>query len=232
MSKKEVFLRKALCNILRYACLMLGFFLIGFSAIMIVKSGLGAAPWDVFHTGLTNVFPITMGTASIGAGVIFIIISSILGVKPYIGTILNMIFIGIFMDLTIYWGIFSVPDTLAMRIVLLVVGTFINALGAAIYFSANLKYGPRDSLMMAINKKTGMSIKKARTILEVSAIIGGWLMGGVFGLGTVFYALATGTFLVICMRLTNIIKKIIFSKILWINFFILMIKSKKNTIIK
>lgn len=191
-------MRKALYHILRYTVLMIGFALIGFSAVMMVKSGLGAAPWDVFHTGLTNVLPVTLGQASIGAGVVFIIVAFIMGVKPYIGTILNMIFIGIFMDLTIYLNIFpAIPESLLMRIVYLVLGTFICSIGAAVYFSANLQYGPRDSLMMAINKRTPLSIRSARTILEIAAVFFGWLMGGVFGLGTIFFALTTGSFLLL-----------------------------------
>jgi len=196
MLKKEDLAKKMLYYVVLYALLLSGFFLMAMGSIIRVYSALGVAPWDVLHTGLANHLPITIGQASIGLGGVLIVISLFLGVKPYIGTILNMIFIGTFMDMIVKWGWFQpVPDSLALRIIFVVLGSVFTAIGSAIYFSTNLKYGPRDSLMMGIRNHTGWSVGVTRTVMEVSVILIGWAMGGMFGLGTIFYSLTIGWFL-------------------------------------
>lgn len=213
MLKKEDLAKKTLYYIVLYALLLSGFFLMAMGSIIRVYSALGVAPWDVLHTGLANHLPITIGQASIGLGGVLILVSLLLGVRPYIGTILNMIFIGTFMDMIIRWGWFQpVPDSLALRIIFVFCGSVFTAIGSAIYFSTNLKYGPRDSLMMAIRKHSGWGVGVTRTVMEVTVVLIGWSMGGMFGFGTIFYSLTIGWFLQFFIFLVSRIKKASFIK--------------------
>jgi len=213
MLKKEDLAQKTFYYIVLYALLLSGFFLMAMGSIIRVYSALGVAPWDVLHTGLANHLPITIGQASIYLGGVLILVSLLLGVKPYIGTILNMIFIGTFMDMIVKWGWFQpVPDSLTLRIIFVVLGSVFTAIGSAIYFSTNLKYGPRDSLMMGIRNHTGWSVGLTRTIMEITVILIGWALGGMFGLGTIFYSLTIGWFLQFFIFRINLIKRASFIK--------------------
>lgn len=208
MYSNNRFLKKAVYYILLYASLFIAFFIMAFAAVLSLKTNLGISPWNVFHTGLINYLPITFGQANIFTGAALIIISCFLGVRPYIATFLNMIFIGSFIDLVYDWGVFLlIPDHYLVRMLILVLSVFLTAFGSAMYFAANLKYGPRDGLMMGLCKKTGVRVGVIRTIIEVSVVIIGWLMGGMFGVGTIIYSLTIGFFLELSMHVFNRIKK-------------------------
>ena len=191
-----------------YASLFLGFFVMAIGNVLSLRTNLGISPWNVFHTGLMNYIPITFGQASILTGAVIITISIFLGVKPYIGTFLNMIFIGVFIDIVNTWSIFDyVPDNLIIRLFLFLFSVYLLGIGSALYFSANLKYGPRDGLMMGICKKTGIRVGIVRTSLEVLIVILGWIMGGMFGIGTIIHSLTVGFFLEINLSIVKRFKR-------------------------
>jgi len=170
--------------------LLLGFLTCGFGIASMVKAHLGLGPWDIFHQGMHIVFGISMGTATVLAGAAVLLAWIPFRQKPGLGTILNMLLIGPSVDFALY--VLPDPSLMAVRISMLLIGLPLMALGTAMYLSTQLGAGPRDGLMLAISRKFNISIRLARTMIECSAFFGGWLMGGTFGVGSVYFALLIG----------------------------------------
>ena len=173
----------------RLVQLYLGLVLYGFSTSLLVLSGLGLAPWDVFHQGLAKHSNLAIGTWSIIVGLFVLLLWIPLRERPGIGTVSNVVFIGGTMDIVL--AHLSPPHELALRIVCLVVGVFLNGVATGAYIGAGLGPGPRDGLMTGLARR-GHSIRVVRTPLEVSVVVIGWLLGGTVGVGTVLYALSIG----------------------------------------
>jgi len=157
-----------------------------------INGALGVAPWDVFHLGLETYIPLTLGQTMQATGLVLIIISYFMGVKPNLGTLLNMIFIGVFFDLIVFMGFTFSPEILAVRILFFLVGSFIYGFGSGMYISANWGPGPRDSLMVALNQKTGIRIGYVRGSIEITVLGVGFLLGGPIGIGTVVFSIFIG----------------------------------------
>ncbi len=174
----------------RLAQLLLGLFLYGWSMGMMVRSGLGLDPWDVFHYGLARHLPLSFGQVTIVVGVIVLLAWIPLRQRPGVGTVLNIFVIGLSADFGLW--IMSQPVNLVGRSALLVGGIVLNGLAGGLYVGAHLGPGPRDGLWVAITRKYGLSIRLVRTIIELTVLGVGWLMGGVVGVGTVLYALSIG----------------------------------------
>lgn len=170
--------------------LLVGLVLYGWSMAMLIRSGLGLDPWDVFHQGLANHLPITFGQVTILVGALVLLLWIPLRQRPGIGTVLNVFVIGLAADA----GLAAMPATVGLpgQIAMLLGGVVANGLAGALYVGARLGPGPRDGLWVALTKRTGHSIRLVRTVLEVSIVAIGWLLGGVVGVGTIVYALAIG----------------------------------------
>jgi uncharacterized membrane protein YczE len=173
----------------RLVQLYLGLVLYGFSTSLLVLSGLGLAPWDVFHQGLAKHSNLAIGTWSIIVGLAVLLLWIPLRERPGVGTVSNVVFIGGTMDVVL--AHISPPHELAWRIACLVVGVFLNGVATGAYIGAGLGPGPRDGLMTGLARR-GHSIRVVRTSLEVSVVVIGWLLGGTVGVGTVLYALSIG----------------------------------------
>lgn len=153
------------------------------------QSGLGVPPWDVLHQGLARHLGGSIGLWSILVGLI-VLIPWIPLRQPYgIGTILNAIMVGTFIDLTI--ARIPVAGTRAMAWLFLLVGVSAIGIVSGLYIGANLGPGPRDGLMTGIARR-GPSIRLVRSALEVTVLITGIILGGTFGIGTVVFALSIG----------------------------------------
>jgi uncharacterized membrane protein YczE len=170
--------------------LVLGLLLYGFTMALMVQSGLGLDPWDVFHEGLTHHVPLTFGQVVIVVGAIVLLLWIPLRQRPGLGTVLNVFIIGLAADAGI--ALVDAPDALWARSALLLVGVVGNGLAGALYIGAQLGPGPRDGLWVAIVDRTGLSIRAARTGIEITVLVTGFLLGGTVGVGTVLYALAIG----------------------------------------
>lgn len=170
----------------------LGFLLCACGTVMALNSNLGLSPWDVFHQGLTNVISLTIGQASIMVGVVVVIITSILGLEVGLGTIANMIVIGCFIDLIIYTKITSVCNNLFAGILMMTGSLFVNAIGSYLYIGCEMGCGPRDGLMIALVKLTGKPISLIRFCIEIGALIIGWILGGLVGIGTLITVFGIG----------------------------------------
>lgn len=185
--------RRVLFNIFRWLFFMLGIFLIGLGIALMVKGTLGLSPWDVFHQGVTNATGWSMGKVMQGTGIILILVSWVLGYRPGLGTIINMWGVGFFFDSTLPY--LPSTESMSIKIVLFLFGILVFALGSGAYIACNFGAGPRDSVMMALHQKTGKSISKMRTGIELFALAAGWLLGGLVGIGTIVFSFSIGPLL-------------------------------------
>lgn len=187
----------------RLSRLMFGLLLYAIGIVNTIYAGVGLSPWDVFHQGLTMHLPLTMGQASMCIGLMIVLLDWALGEKIGIGTLANMFFIGLFMDLIMSNHWMPKADGLIMPYVQLMIGMMIIGLASYFYLSAGYGSGPRDGLMVALTKKTGKSVRFVRNGIEVSVVIAGILLGGQFGIGTIIMAFAGGYFVQLAFTLFN-----------------------------
>ncbi|GGR96654.1 membrane protein [Streptomyces aureoverticillatus] len=174
----------------RFPQLFLGLFLYGLSTAVMVRSGLGVSPWSVLNQGVERHTPLSFGTVSAVVGVLVLLLWIPLRQRPRFGTGANVVIVAYASDL----GLWLVPDGLGLpvRIGLLLGGILANGLAVAVYVGARCGPGPRDGLMTGLAGATGRSIRLVRTLIEVTVLAVGWLLGGSVGVGTVLYALAMG----------------------------------------
>ncbi len=170
--------------------LLIGLVLYGASLAMMVRGSLGLAPWDVLHSGFIRHVPMTIGQAVVLFSFVVLLLWIPLREKPGIGTIANAIIVGLAADASL--AVLAEPDALWLRLVLLIAGVVLNAAATALYIGSQFGRGPRDGLMTGLARRTGLSLRLVRTVLEVTVVAIGLLLGGVLGLGTVLYALAIG----------------------------------------
>ncbi len=170
--------------------LLTGLFLYGFTMAMMVESTLGLDPWDVFHEGVTHHVGLTFGQVTIVTGAAVLLLWIPLKQMPGLGSILNVIVIGLAADFGI--AVIDQPDNLWLRVGLLVGGIVGNGLAGALYIGALLGPGPRDGLWLGLVRRTGRSVRYWRTVIEVTVLVVGFVLGGTVGVGTVLYALSIG----------------------------------------
>jgi uncharacterized membrane protein YczE len=170
--------------------LYIGLTLYGLSSALLVRSGLGLEPWNVLHQGLAELTGLTMGVVLTIVGAAVLLLWIPLRQKPGLGTVSNVLVIGIAMDGTLS----LLPDAhgLPAQIPLMIAGIVLNGVATGLYIAARFGPGPRDGLMTGLNRLTGRSIRLIRTTIEVSVVLTGFLLGGSLGAGTVLYALAIG----------------------------------------
>ena len=174
----------------RLVQLAVGLSLYGVSMGMMVRSQLGLDPWDVFHYGIAQHLPVSFGTVTIIVGVAVLLLWVPLRQWPGLGTIANVVVIGLATDATL--ALLDTPASLVVRVVLLVGGIVLNGLAGALYIGSQFGPGPRDGLMTGLVRRTGRSFRLVRTTIELTVLVVGWLLGGVVGLGTVLYAVLIG----------------------------------------
>ncbi|CAM5515578.1 membrane protein [Streptomyces spiroverticillatus] len=174
----------------RAAQLALGLVLFGVSMALMVVAGLGVASWDVLHQGLSRSTGISFGLVVNGVGVLVLLAWIPLKVRPGVGTVCNILVVGLVADATLALLPESF-DGLAARVALLLAGIALNAVATGLYVGAGLGPGPRDGLMTGLAGR-GVSIRLARTGIELTVLAAGWLLGGTVGVGTVLFAVAIG----------------------------------------
>ncbi|MFF5172122.1 YitT family protein [Micromonospora sp. NPDC000089] len=175
----------------RLSQLYAGLVLYGLSMALMIRSELGLDPWDVFHQGVARQTHLSFGTVTILTGAVVLLLWLPLRQRPGLGTISNVLVIGLVVDGAAALLPAGLP--LGVRIGLLVVGIVANGAATGLYLGARLGPGPRDGLMTGlVARRPGWSIRLVRTSIEVTVLALGWLLGGTVGLGTVAYALAIG----------------------------------------
>lgn len=186
-----------------FLVIQFGFLLFGVAIDIMVQANLGLGPWDVLHMALTYHLPITLGEASIGVAFFVVVLDVMLRETLGWGTLANMVFIGVWIDVLKPF-VPAVPSILWIQMAYLLVGTLVMGFATAVYVSVEAGAGPRDSLMLALARLGGTSVRIARTIIEVSAVAVGWLLGGPAWLGTLIFALTIGPSVQLAFRLLRV----------------------------
>ena len=187
--------------ILRLLTMITGLTFFAFGVVLTIKANIGYAPWDVFHVGLANKIGLSLGIVSIAVGLILVVIVTLLKEKFGLGTISNIVLIGIFIDIIFYLDIIPTMDNLIIGIVMLIFGLFIIAIGAYFYIKSGFGVGPRDNLMVVLARRIKLPAGVCRSIIELLVTIFGWLLGGMVGIGTVISVIAIGFCIQIVFRL-------------------------------
>ncbi len=175
---------------LRLSQLYLGLALYGVSAAMQVRAGLGLDPWDVLHQGVAALVHRGIGTVVVVVGALVLLAWIPLRQRPGIGTVSNVVVLGVVMNLTLQ--VLPNQHGYPARIAMLLAAIVLCGIATGMYIAAGLGPGPRDGLMTGLARRSGVSVRLTRTLLELTVLSGGWLLGGSVGIGTVLYALAIG----------------------------------------
>ena len=173
----------------RLVNLYIGLVLFGISLALMLRAGLGLPPWDVFHQGIAARTGLSIGAVIVGVSALVLLLWIPLRQRPGLGTVSNVIVVGLVVDIALL--AIPQPPNLGVRAILLVVGVVSNGVATGLYVGAGLGPGPRDGLMTGLAAR-GLSIRRARTAIEVAVLAVGWLLGGTVGAGTVVYAVSIG----------------------------------------
>jgi uncharacterized membrane protein YczE len=187
--------------LLRGGRLFLGLFLYAVGIVMTINANLGLGPWDVFHQGLSMTVGITMGQASIAMGIIIVITNYFVGEKLGWGTLSNMLFIGLFMDILMLNSLIPIYENTILQVIMMLGGMFVIGLASYFYIGAGLGSGPRDGLMVLLTKRTRKSVRFIRNCIEITVLIAGYFLGGFVGVGTIIIAIGIGYFVQFVFKL-------------------------------
>ena len=169
--------------------LLAGLVLFGVGIALMVRADLGLAPWDVLHQGVSERTDIAIGTVTILVGVVVLLLWIPIRERWGIGTVLNVLVIGLVVDATL--ALVDAPAAMWQRVAFLALGIFVFGPGSGLYIGAGLGPGPRDGLMTGLARR-GRSVRVVRTGIELTALAVGAALGGGVGVGTVAFALTVG----------------------------------------
>lgn len=179
-----------------------GLFLYGIGLALMVRAGIGVAPWDVLSQGvaLQTGLPFGLVTNLVGAAVLLLWIP--IRQKPGLGTVLNVLMIGTSAEV----GLWLIPvlEELVPRVLIFAAGLLVTAIATGLYIGARFGPGPRDGLMTGIHHRWGVRIWIVRTAIEVTVLTIGWLLGGNVGVGTLAFALLIGPLVQVTLPLLHV----------------------------
>ena len=170
--------------------LILGLILFGLGETVLIASSVGVSPWTVLAQGMSIKTGHSIGVTTFVVSVSVLFLWIPLKQKPGIGTLLNTILISVVIDASLPY--LPTPQSFFFQILEVIIGVIMVGLGSGFYLIANLGPGPRDGLMTGLQQKTNLPIALIRTIIEISAVIVGWYLGGVVGIGTILFAFGAG----------------------------------------
>jgi uncharacterized membrane protein YczE len=180
-------------SIVKWVVYFTGIFIMSLGIVLTIKADLGVSSWDVLHIGLYYQFGLTIGTWTILTGALVLFISTLLLKKPpQIGAFINMLSIGVFIDLFLMIPFLQTPESFLGQLIMLMIGIIVLGYGMGLYISAKIGAGPRDNLMIALVEKTGKSITLIRGSIEIIVLFFGWLLGGPVFIGTIITTLTIG----------------------------------------
>ena len=190
----------------RSAQLLIGLVISAVGIWLTIQARLGVAPWEVLHIGLAAKAGIGIGTASIVIGAALVVIVAMAGVRPGVGTVLNVVTIGAVLNVLLAspW-LDDVGDaSVVVRATVLLLGIVVFAVGCATYVGAHLGPGPRDGLMVAVHLRGRVPIGVARGISEAAGLSLGWILGGPIGAGTIAFVVCAGPAVGLAFRLLRL----------------------------
>jgi uncharacterized membrane protein YczE len=170
--------------------LLVGLIAFGCGIALMAQAGLGLGPWEAFHQGLARITGLQLGTVSILLGLPILALWWPLGERPGLGTVLNVALIGTATNVAI--SVIPAQTVTAAQLAMMLAGVLVIGIGSGLYLGADLGPGPRDGLMTGLHGRFGWSIRRARTLVELSVLIAGFALGGAVGLGTIVFAFGIG----------------------------------------
>ena len=170
--------------------LCFGLTLFGLGEVLLIVSASGASPWSVLAQGISLNIDFSIGVITLFVSIGVLLFWIPLNQKPGIGTILNALIIALMIDICIKFV--PTPDNYISQLILAIVAVLTVGLGGGIYLVANLGAGPRDGLMVGLQKKTNLPIAGVRAFLEITVVSIGWYLGGTVGVGTLLFAFGIG----------------------------------------
>ena len=170
--------------------LCFGLSLFGLGEGLLIVSFTGASPWSVLAQGISLNVNLSIGTITFLISIAVLLLWIPLGLKPGIGTIFNALIVALMIDLCIKF--IPTPSNYIYQIVLAVISVIIVGIGGGIYLVSNLGAGPRDGLMIGLQKITNLPIAVVRATLEILVVSVGWYLGGTVGVGTLLFAFGIG----------------------------------------
>ena len=187
---------------LRLLKLNLGLVLFGTGLWLGLVAELGVGPWDVLTGGLSEQTGLRFGLMAICVSVVVLLVGVAARVRPGIGTVLNVVVIGVVIDVLLATPLLRDLDDapLLARLAVVLLGIATVAAGSALYLGAHLGPGPRDGLMVAIHERTGWQVGTARAVLECVVLLLGVLLCGPVGIGTLLFALGIGPAVQVAFR--------------------------------
>ncbi|GAA4858736.1 membrane protein [Saccharopolyspora cebuensis] len=190
---------------LRFTQLFGGLVLYGASMGLLVRAQLGLMPWDVLHEGLAERLGWTFGSVTVLTGVLVLLAWLPLRQRPGLGTVANILVIGVSVDATL--ALVPPLAPLAAQVPVMLGAVVLNAVATAVYVGARFGPGPRDGLMTGLHARTGHSVRAVRTTLEVAVVATGALLGGTIGVATVIFALGIGPLTQLFLRFAVVREK-------------------------
>jgi len=181
--------------------LCLGLTLFGLGEGLLIVSFTGASPWSVLAQGISLNIDLSIGTITLFISIGVLIFWLPLNQKPGIGTILNALIVAAMIDICIKFV--PTPENYISQLILAVIAVLITGFGGGIYLVANLGAGPRDGLMVGLQKKTNIPIAAVRAFLEITVVTIGWYLGGTVGVGTLLFAFGIGPAVALGLYLTG-----------------------------
>ena len=170
--------------------LCFGLMLFGLGEGLLIVSATGASPWSVLAQGISFKVNLSIGTITLLISIAVLILWIPLGQKPGMGTIFNALIIALMIDLCIKFV--PTPSNYVNQLILAVISVIIVGIGGGIYLISNLGAGPRDGLMIGLQKVANLPIAFVRATLEISVVSVGWYLGGTVGVGTLLFAFGIG----------------------------------------
>ena len=181
--------------------LCFGLSLFGLGEGLLIVSFTGASPWSVLAQGISLNVNLSIGTITLLISIAVLILWIPLGQKPGIGTIFNALIIAIMIDLCIKYV--PTPSNYIHQLLLAIISVIIVGIGGGIYLVSNLGAGPRDGLMIGLQKLTNFPIAVVRATLEISVVSIGWYLGGTVGIGTLLFAFGIGPCVALGLHLVD-----------------------------
>jgi uncharacterized membrane protein YczE len=179
-----------------------GLVVFGFSLACMLRSGVGLGPWDVFHEGVAARTPLSVGTVIVVTGLALLVVAALAArVRPGLGSVLNMLLVGPWVDLFLGSRLVPSPETWLASATLFAVGLALNGLATGLYLTAGLGAGPRDGFVLGMARALGTTVARARTLIELTVLLVGWLLGGTVGVGTLVFAATIGQLMQASLRL-------------------------------
>ncbi|MGL4819790.1 MAG: YczE/YyaS/YitT family protein [Bacilli bacterium] len=188
---------------MKYIRLVCGYLVFSIGIAWTIQANIGLSPWDVLHSGFAERTHLTIGVASIIVSVAIVALNVLLGERIGLGTVLNAICIGLFLDVILFFELIPLASNFLLGLVYSCFGMFLIGIGSWLYLGAGLGAGPRDGLMIGLAKRLGKPVGIVRSSIEVSALVVGFLLGGHAGFGTLFMGIGIGYFVSLAFKIVK-----------------------------